>query len=150
MKKIITIACSVAAVLALAMTIYFQIGEKSVDYEKLIDEECGFEISQYLELDEAFYKNSDVYGLQFKLKPGCETQLISILGNQYHEEDPSKYSYIRYRSMAELKESGIVKHLYSFFREGKVKGQNGERVLSVQIYIYIVEVDNQQYVFVVA
>ena len=124
---------------------------KKIDYYKMIDDECGFGISQYLELDEVVsFVDLDEYALKFEIKKDCETVLERAVENKYHEEDGTDNIYIQYRSIAKMIEAGNVKHIYSSYREGKERFANGERVLSVRILIIFVEYDGKQYVAVCA
>ena len=126
-------------------------GRKKIDYYKMIDDECGFDISQYLELDEVVsFVDLDEYALKFETKKDCETVLEHAVENKYHEEDGTDNIYIQYRPIAKMIEAGNVKHIYSSYREGKERFANGERVLSVRILIIFVEYDGKQYVVVCA
>lgn len=146
MKKLITIASSIAVLIAIATTIYFLIRNKKIDYEKLIDEDCGFEISKYLEFEKADYENADSYDLQFKVKKGLERELEGIMDARYHDDLLENHLVVHNASMKKLIDSGSVKHIYSFMREGKVKNPfTGERILSIPIQIVIVDVEEQWY-----
>ncbi|MBE5932727.1 MAG: hypothetical protein E7263_04825 [Lachnospiraceae bacterium] len=122
--------------------------EEQIDYSQMIDEECGINISKYLEYDEAIYTDEDIYELQFKVKDGCEVELEATLLNKYGEEQSKENVPIPKSSIGDNIESGTIKHIYSFFREGKVVSPSGEHSLSVQVGIYVVEIDNQLYAFV--
>ena len=122
--------------------------EKQIDYDQLVDEECGINISKYLEYDEAIYTDEDIYELQFKVKDGCEEELETALLNKYGEEWSEENVPIPKSSIGNNIKTGTIKHIYSFFREGKVVSPSGEHSLSVQIGVYVVEIDNQLYAFV--
>ena len=114
----------------------------------MVDEECGINISKYLEYDESIYTDEDIYELQFKVKDGCEVELETVLLNKYGEEWPEENAPIPKSSIGNNIKSGNIKHIYGFFREGKVVSPSGERSLSVEVCIYVVEIDNQLYAFV--
>ena len=122
--------------------------EEQIDYSQMVDEECGINISKYLEYDESIYTDEDIYELQFKVKDGCEVELETVLLNKYGEEWPEENAPIPKSSIGNNIKSGTVKHIYGFFREGKVVSPSGERSLSVEVCIYVVEIDNQLYAFV--
>ncbi|MBR3834600.1 MAG: hypothetical protein IKJ73_09785 [Lachnospiraceae bacterium] len=122
--------------------------EEQIDYSQMVDEECGINISKYLEYDESIYTDEDIYELQFKVKDGCEVELETVLLNKYGEEWPEENAPIPKSSIGNNIKSGTIKHIYGFFREGKVVSPSGERSLSVEVCIYVVEIDNQLYAFV--
>ena len=122
--------------------------EEQIDYSQMVDEECGININKYLEYDESIYTDEDIYELQFKVKDGCEVELETVLLNKYGEEWPEENAPIPKSSIGNNIKSGTVKHIYGFFREGKVVSPSGERSLSVEVCIYVVEIDNQLYAFV--
>ena len=122
--------------------------EEQIDYSQMVDEECGINISKYLEYDESIYTDEDIYELQFKVKDGCEVELETVLLNKYGEEWREENAPIPKSSIGNNIKSGTVKHIYGFFREGKVVSPSGERSLSVEVCIYVVEIDNQLYAFV--
>ena len=122
--------------------------EEQIDYSQMVDEECGINISKYLEYDESIYTDEDIYELQFNVKDGCEVELETVLLNKYGEEWPEENAPIPKSSIGNNIKSGTVKHIYGFFREGKVVSPSGERSLSVEVCIYVVEIDNQLYAFV--
>ena len=122
--------------------------EEQINYSQMVDEECGINISKYLEYDESIYTDEDIYELQFKVKDGCEVELETVLLNKYGEEWPEENAPIPKSSIGNNIKSGTIKHIYGFFREGKVVSPSGERSLSVEVCIYVVEIDNQLYAFV--
>ena len=122
--------------------------EEQIDYSQMVDEECGINISRYLVYDESTYTDEDNYELQFKVKDGCEEELETALLNRYGEEWPEENAPIPKSSIGDNIKSGTIKHIHGFFREGKVVSPSGERSLSVEVCIYVVEIDNQLYAFV--
>lgn len=122
--------------------------EEQIDYSQMVDEECGINISKYLEFDEAIYTDEDIYELQFKVKDGCEEELETTLFNKYGKEWSEENAPIPKSSIGDNIKSGTIKHIYGYFREGKVVSPSGEHSLSVEVCIYIVEIDNKLYAFV--
>ena len=123
--------------------------KKTINYGNYVDEECGLEISKYLELDEASFRDEESYELQFRVKKGCEAELESVLEARYSDNLPyDSNSRIGNSSMKQLIESGTVKHIYMFFKTGKIKNDLGQHKLSVEIRICIVDINGQQYVFI--
>ena len=133
---IISILCCMVGV-----TAFFMTRKKKIDYMKMVDEECGFSISQYLDFEKASYKNEDVYEIQFTVKKEYKLDVEHMLASRYNDKLKEGVSpRTRNQSINNIIESGEVKHLYSFFREGKVRDSSGARVLSIEVKFCIVDV----------
>ena len=166
MKKKILIVC-IMLVLISAMCIVYMIIKKNegitntsteefsnaqsenIDYNTLVDDECGFAISQFLEIKDVSYRNQDEYEMKFILKSNCENDLDKELSSRFTDDFIKDSNlYIGNSAMEKEIKAGDIKHIYSFFREGKVMDASGFHAMSVQIRICVVEIDGRQYIYI--
>lgn len=155
-KKKILIIVGIIVAIALVLTIVLLVfkkknSEKTVDYVKIIDDEVGYDVSGYLELDQSVYLNADNYELLYKIKNGSETEVSCILDENVRKMDISdlEYNWYSFSKLGHIEEKDIVAG-YVIMREGKVYDSEGFRAKTVEVVIYVVNINGEQYVYVLA